>query len=232
MTTAEVAGICSNPKCAKPVFADHEYTWCIECGEPLDAELMAKLPRVVAPATAPVRSRTPAEEHEERRAAVDPVLQPGERLLYWSYAIEMRRLKMLLLLFAPLIPIVLILAFLFGEGSCLSIVLFWVSWITLGTWLANKARKDYLIALTDRRLIVLTIKTPIWFHVDFSRALAVRHFDRSSMPPISTDVKPRRVKIKIDHPTQGFDASFPGGRFGDNYTHAVNIVAALKSEHA
>jgi hypothetical protein len=138
-----------------------------------------------------------------------------------------------LLFVAPVIPIVLVLALLFGNrGGMASFVLFWVSWFALGSWLANKARKDYLVALTDRRLIVLTLKSPMWFHVDFSRSVAQRSFDRSSLPSVTSDVSPRRVRIKLAHPAEGFDAVFPGGRFGDSYAHAGKIAEALRGNVA
>lgn len=36
---------CSNPKCNKPIFSDHPYAWCIECGEHLSGDVKNLLPK-------------------------------------------------------------------------------------------------------------------------------------------------------------------------------------------
>lgn len=37
---------CTNPKCNKPIWDDHSYSWCIECGEPLTPDIQSKVPEL------------------------------------------------------------------------------------------------------------------------------------------------------------------------------------------
>jgi hypothetical protein len=44
----EVITRCPNPKCGKPIYADHINSWCIECGEPLPDDVQEQIPRLRA----------------------------------------------------------------------------------------------------------------------------------------------------------------------------------------
>jgi hypothetical protein len=44
--SAEVITHCPNSKCGKPIYSDHLYSWCIECGEPLPDNIQAQIPRL------------------------------------------------------------------------------------------------------------------------------------------------------------------------------------------
>ena len=35
---------CPSPKCGKPIWDDHPYGWCQECGDPLPDDIQARLP--------------------------------------------------------------------------------------------------------------------------------------------------------------------------------------------
>src|SRR5689334_20809363 len=35
---------CPNLKCNKPIFSDHQYSWCTKCGEPLPKNIQNSLP--------------------------------------------------------------------------------------------------------------------------------------------------------------------------------------------
>jgi len=37
---------CPNPKCNKPIFSDHQYSWCTKCGDPLPKNIQDLLPRL------------------------------------------------------------------------------------------------------------------------------------------------------------------------------------------
>jgi hypothetical protein len=45
MTNEEIAR-CPHPKCGKPIFADHPYAWCKECGEPFPEAIRALIPEM------------------------------------------------------------------------------------------------------------------------------------------------------------------------------------------
>lgn len=40
----QIVASCPNAECGKPIYSDHTPTWCIECGEPLPAEVQEKVP--------------------------------------------------------------------------------------------------------------------------------------------------------------------------------------------
>lgn len=50
MASAPVITHCPNPKCGVPLYADHITTWCVECGQPLPAEIQEQLPQLRAKA--------------------------------------------------------------------------------------------------------------------------------------------------------------------------------------
>jgi len=37
---------CPNPKCNKPIWDDHSYSWCAECGDPLPQNIKAQIPNL------------------------------------------------------------------------------------------------------------------------------------------------------------------------------------------
>ena len=37
---------CPNPECEKPIWTDHPYFWCFECGEKLPKRIQERLPRL------------------------------------------------------------------------------------------------------------------------------------------------------------------------------------------
>ncbi len=44
----QTVATCPNPKCGKPIFADHNDPWCHECGEHFPAEFKKQVPGLVA----------------------------------------------------------------------------------------------------------------------------------------------------------------------------------------
>lgn|GEM_PF-2908402 len=65
-SSAEVSAYCPNPKCGKPIYSDHAYTWCIECGEPLPDNIQEQIPRLQTSraSSAAARSSQPATQSE------------------------------------------------------------------------------------------------------------------------------------------------------------------------
>jgi hypothetical protein len=54
---------CPNPKCGKPIWDDHPYSWCAECGEPLPEGIRAQIPQLqrLAAEVAQERARRAAQ---------------------------------------------------------------------------------------------------------------------------------------------------------------------------
>lgn len=67
---AEVLTTCPHPKCGKPIYADHLYPWCIECGERLPPEIVSELPLV----------RETAVKGPESHSSVEPYINGGKKI--------------------------------------------------------------------------------------------------------------------------------------------------------
>ncbi len=64
----QIVAHCSNPKCNKPVFSDHPYYWCIECGEPLSNDIKNLLPLLPKPQI--TAETTPAKTFNDPTASL------------------------------------------------------------------------------------------------------------------------------------------------------------------
>src|SRR4051794_29571956 len=60
---------CPNPKCGKPIWDDHPYSWCSECGDPLPEAIKGQIPQLQ-------RLAAQASEEQARRAALARAPQP------------------------------------------------------------------------------------------------------------------------------------------------------------
>jgi hypothetical protein len=45
-TNSEVIAQCPNPKCQKPIIADHDSPWCFSCGEYFTEKVVAQIPKL------------------------------------------------------------------------------------------------------------------------------------------------------------------------------------------
>ena len=57
---------CPNPKCAKPIWNDHPYDWCKECGDPLPDDIKAQIPKVRDRSAAAAKLAAGRESIEQR----------------------------------------------------------------------------------------------------------------------------------------------------------------------
>jgi len=135
-------------------------------------------------------------------AAFAPYLEPGEQLRHVAFGVKQPNLLLMLPLFA--------LAVLPGAIA--------VALLT----------KEYVVGLTDRRLIVLRFKGS---KVSVQEVLDYR-LDNGHRPPVKASTGPVFTHIKIEDTAKPFVAKFhrmgmPGNREG-----AMAIAAALTGQHA
>ena len=134
-------------------------------------------------------------------AAFAPYLEPGEQLRHVAFGVKQPNLLLMLPLFA--------LAVLPGAIA--------VALLT----------KEYVIGLTDRRLIVLRFKGK-----NVSVQEVVDYRLGGQRPPVKASTGPVFTHINIEDPAKPFVAKFhrlgmPGNREG-----AMAIAAALTGQHA
>ena len=128
-------------------------------------------------------------------------LEPGETLRHWAFGVKQPSILIMLPLFA--------LAILPGV---------------IATFMLTK---NYLIGLTDRRFIVLTVKgitdatlkEVMEYGLDEVRAMEVK-----------TSTGPLFTHIKITDPAKPFIAKFHRAFSKDNRAHAMAIAEAISSD--
>lgn len=126
--------------------------------------------------------------------AFQPYLAPGEQLKHWAYGVKQS-------------PILLIIFL------CLLAVLPGAIAVALLT-------KEYVVGLTDRRLIVLRFSGKI-------KVKEVLEYGIASMPPCKSSTGGLFTHIEITCPTRPFVAKFHRLGMKQNREHAMAIAAAI-----
>jgi hypothetical protein len=138
---------------------------------------------------------------ENFRAGVQPHLQPGEQIVHVAYGVKQPNIFLIILFIATI-------------GGALAIGLL---------------TKHYLLALTDRRLIIVQVKGGL-FGVSFETKAVTEHaFGQLAGLPIKTSTGPLFTHVRIDAPGNPFIAKFHRMGGPNNRQHAMGIAAALES---
>jgi hypothetical protein len=120
-------------------------------------------------------------------AAIQPHLQPGEKLQNWAYGVKQ--------------PHVLLIAL---TGAILTALL----------------TKSYIVALTDRRLLVLRFEGSL-------KVTEVTEYPLSPRPPASGSRGMLFTHLRITDPTKPFVAKFHRMGMPNNRMHSTAILEAL-----
>ena len=132
-------------------------------------------------------------------AAFQPYLEPGEQLHHWAFGVKQPNMMLMIPLF--------------------------VLGILPGAIATAMLTKNYIVALTDRRFIVL----------QFSGNLNVKEmmeYRLGYMPPVEASTGPIFTHIKIKDPQRPFVAKFHRMGMPNNRAHSQAIEAALKGGQA
>jgi hypothetical protein len=136
---------------------------------------------------------------ENFRAGVQPLLQPGERLVHVAYGVKQPNFFVIVLLIATI-------------GGSLAIGLL---------------TKHYLLALTDRRLLIVQVQGGL-FGVSFAtKAVTEYSFAQLASLPVKTSTGGLFTHVRIDAP-QRFIAKFHRMATRTNREHAMGIASALE----
>ncbi len=137
---------------------------------------------------------------ENFRAAVQPHLQPGERLVHVAYGVKQPNLFVIVLLTATI-------------GGALAI---------------GALTKHYVLALTDRRLLIVQVQGGL-FGVNFAtKALTEYSFSQLAALPIKTSVGGIFTHVRVDGPSP-FVAKFHRLATKTNREHSAGIAQALEA---
>jgi hypothetical protein len=137
---------------------------------------------------------------ENFRAGVQPHLQPGEQLVHVAYGVKQPNFFVIVLLIATI-------------GGSLAVGLL---------------TKHYLLALTDRRLLIVQVQGGL-FGVSFAtKAVTEYSFAQLASLPIKTSTGGLFTHVRIDAP-QRFVAKFHRMATKTNRHHAMGIAQALEA---
>ena len=123
----------------------------------------------------------------EVTVAIQPHLQPGERLRHWAYGVRQ--------------PHPLFIIFLTPLGTAL-------------------LTKEYVVALTDRRLLVFRVGRKL-------RIEEITEYALGDLPTAKTSTGALFTHIKIEDAAKPFAAKFHRLGMANNREHAAAIAAAL-----
>ncbi|MGH9845262.1 MAG: hypothetical protein ACREEM_41635 [Blastocatellia bacterium] len=161
------------------------------------------------------------------RAALEQRLAPGEQIRYAAYGLQQSALIMGLVIFALMIPAVLINLVLVGSRAGLfGTLTFFIIWMGLMAPVIPLLRKDYLVGLTDQRLLVQRVKTPM-FTINLGNVLSFTDYPLSQLKGARTKIGPMRVFIKLKDARQSLNLQFGGRGLTGNYQQAAEIARAL-----
>ena len=135
---------------------------------------------------------------DELAAILRPHLAPGESLRHWASGVRQPSVWLLLPLAAlGIVPAVVA---------------------------ASLLTKDFLVGLTDRRLLVLRMGAS---GIEPAEILA---YDLAALPPVTARTGPLFTHLRVQDPAQPFAAKFNRAGMPGNREHAVAIAAALAGE--
>ncbi|MCI0389217.1 MAG: hypothetical protein MOB07_10715 [Acidobacteria bacterium] len=162
---------------------------------------------------------------DEIRDALERHLEPGERLLYAAYGLQQSTPLLILAIFGLMIPVGLItLLFARANTWLLGVIAFFVIWGGLMISIIPLFRKDYLVGLTDRRLLILRVKTPV-LTINLQATLSFAAYPLDQLSEAQAGFSPLRVFIKLKR--HGLNLQFGGRGLNENYQQAVEIARAL-----
>jgi hypothetical protein len=164
---------------------------------------------------------------DDVRSALEQHLAPGERMLHAAYGLQQSAPLMVLVILALMIPAALInLMFIGSRAGLFGTLTFFIIWMGSMALVTPLLRKDYLVGLTDQRLLMVRVKTPI-FTINLNHVLSFADFPLSDVKGTETRIGPMRVFLKIRGGQQSFNLQFGGRGLTGNYQQAVEIARAL-----
>jgi hypothetical protein len=131
--------------------------------------------------------------------AIKPHLQPGEQLKHWAYGVKQPPMVLII----PLVVLAVL------PGLIAQALL----------------TKNYIVALTDRRFLVLKFSGKL-------NVTEVLEYRLDKLPQVKASTGPLFTHIKIDDPQKPFVAKFHRMGMPNNRQHSMAIESALTGQAA
>ncbi len=123
-------------------------------------------------------------------------LQPGEPLRYFIYGQEIPAGKLVGVMLLCLIPAAAIAFPIFGTDNSTSMVMFFVIWPFIWMYPYMRIRKDYLLGVTDRRMLLIQIKTPL-ISFDLQKQVGAWQWGLAPPPALEINVGAIRSTVRL-----------------------------------
>lgn len=139
-------------------------------------------------------------------AALQRVLQPGEQLRHYAYGVKQPNIGLILLFYATV-------------GGALAVALM---------------TKHYVVGLTDRRIVVLSLKPGFFTRCHLDKVVEVFDFPLAQLPQmkVKTSTGPLFTHMRVEGPGRTWIAKFHRMGMSRNRDHAMAIAGALGSPQA
>jgi hypothetical protein len=146
-------------------------------------------------------------------------LQPGETLRNAVWAADFRKAKLLFVLLGSMVPALLIdyFFFHFDPGAC------GILWIAIWAYPYHKMNKIYILALTDRRLLLVGVKPPL-IELDLKKQKSARSWPLDARPKVVGQAGAKIAKIAILDPQGRLNLT---RRYGSNVEAKIQAAAIL-----
>jgi hypothetical protein len=156
------------------------------------------------------RNKMPSLDSLDIPSAFASHLQPDEKLEHWGYGIRQSILLFLVIFFGLFIVAAFITLILVGSRvGCFGSLIFYLIICLLAIPITPLIRKDYILGLTNNRLLLIQVKPPIWFKPDLNIQKEFIEYSRENLPPISISLGLANSVLKINDPQRPFWARFP-----------------------
>jgi hypothetical protein len=152
-------------------------------------------------------------------------LKPDEQLKHWAYGI--RQSKSLLLLIALLAgavthTVVFVIKGIPNPHNPIEYGIIGIIMAVLILPFIPMVQKEYLLGLTDKRLIIIRIKKSIFTSsVQYARQLDFNEYALQNLRPININPGGLSTTIKIDDPAKPFSVKFPNAKGNREQVEAI-----------
>ena len=155
-------------------------------------------------------------------------LNPDEQLKHWAYGIK-QSIGLMLLMYLGAFMLGAVLAYMIiGEPiGIFHMILMFILAMGITSPFIPKLRKDYLVGLTNNRLLILRIKTPLFKSIaNPQNQIELTEYPLENLPQLKITIGRLQSQMKIDNTSNPFIASFKSAIKG-NRKQMEAIMAAL-----
>jgi hypothetical protein len=168
-----------------------------------------------------------APDHSELYESLSPYLEPDERLSDWAYGVQQFLPLVLGTVCLTSLPAAVLTQMLVGpRGGLIGGVIFFTTWGLTLMLPMSLVRKDYVMGLTDRRFLIVRLKTPL-LRLDPRARLEFRAYALDQLPKIDVTNGWLRMRLRINDGSARLRIDVGRRGMAGNHDAATTIVAAV-----